>query len=87
MIDTNGKMNAMAWVTMIGGFLAVIVSLSVILGWKFDSSVTTQAQVLREEVKKEYVKKDVFELTIKDVRKDLRAIGSAVGARMPTDIP
>ena len=90
MINQNGEMDLRAWVVLIGGFLATIISLSVILGWRFEASVGTRTQELRKEIEVKYVMKDVFDLHIKMIDEKLRSIMRAVGAResrQPTEVP
>lgn len=75
------------WITMLGGFLATIISLSIILSWKFDSSISAQTQTLRMDIEKKYVGKEVFDLHIGIIDEKLKSIMRAVGAREIRNLP
>jgi len=87
MTKENGDLSIKALITIVGGFLAVVISLSIILGWKFDASIGTQVQTLKKENEEIYVRKDLYVLQIKTLNEKLKAIGQAVGARFPREIP
>ena len=46
MIKTN---EVSSWVALIGGFLATIISLSIILGWSTENKVNTKAAEIKKE--------------------------------------
>ena len=87
MIRDNGDLSVKAFITLIGGFLAVIISLSIILGWKFDNSISAQIQEIRKESEDKYVMKSIHDLQLNTINEKLKAIMRAVGARQPREIP
>lgn len=78
----NSELTGKTLVMIIGGFLTTIISLSVILGWKFDSSIAAQCQDLRKEAEEKYVMKELYRLQIDTIETQLKAIAKAVGARV-----
>jgi hypothetical protein len=67
---------------MVGIVLTGLISLGVVLGWKFDNTVSYTAAQIKKEVSENYVDKDLYNLQVKVFDENIRAIGKAVGARM-----
>lgn len=68
--------------TTIATILAGLVSLGLIMGWKIDAANMAQAQIIRQEVERKYVSKEIFCLQMDNFNEKLKSIGKAVGAKM-----
>jgi len=66
---------------IVGTVLSGLVALGIIMTWKIDSVVGTQAQALRKENVETYVNKEVYTLQIKVLNENIRSIARAVGVR------
>lgn len=74
-----------ATVINLGAVLTTLIALTVVIGWKFQGALDTNMGVMRQEVKAEYVQKDLYNLQICTLNEKIDAIMKAVGAKIHQD--